>query len=107
MQEQIGFIGIGDQGGPIARRIAEGGYDLTLWARRPAALDAFADTAARAAPTIAALGAACDIVGVCVFADADVGGGGGPLVEPKRAGRLNQIQLHPPPQFCPPLSPPR
>ncbi|MBU3991866.1 MAG: NAD(P)-dependent oxidoreductase [Alphaproteobacteria bacterium] len=100
MQEQIGFIGIGDQGGPIARRIAEGGYDLTLWARRPAALDAFADTAARAAPTIAALGAACDIVGVCVFADADVAEVVGQLLQTMRAGSIILIHSTAHPDLC-------
>ena len=33
---RVGFIGLGSQGGPMARRIVEGGFDLTLWARRPA-----------------------------------------------------------------------
>lgn len=31
----VGFIGLGSQGGPMARRIAEAGFPLTLWARRP------------------------------------------------------------------------
>ena len=46
---RVGFIGLGSQGGPMARRIVEGGYDLTLWARRPATLEPFADTAAKTA----------------------------------------------------------
>jgi 3-hydroxyisobutyrate dehydrogenase-like beta-hydroxyacid dehydrogenase len=38
MSEQLraGFIGLGSQGAPMARRIAESGIPLTLWARRPA-----------------------------------------------------------------------
>ena len=53
---RVGFIGLGSQGGPMARRIVEGGYDLTLWARRPATLEPFADTAAKTAGSPAELG---------------------------------------------------
>jgi phosphoglycerate dehydrogenase-like enzyme len=31
---RVGFIGLGSQGGPMARRIIEAGYPVTLWARR-------------------------------------------------------------------------
>ena len=37
---RAGFIGLGSQGAPMARRIVEGGFPLTLWARRPDTLDA-------------------------------------------------------------------
>ena len=69
---RVGFIGLGSQGGPMARRIVEEGYPLTLWARRPESVAPFADTSAAVAPTPAELGAASDLVGVCVTADADV-----------------------------------
>ncbi len=47
---RVGFIGLGSQGGPMARRIVDAGYETTLWARRPATLEPFADecVAARA-----------------------------------------------------------
>src|SRR5262245_41431154 len=69
---RVGFIGVGSQGGPMARRIVEEGFPLTLWARRPVALEPYADTAAVTAATPAELGAASDVVGVCVVADTDV-----------------------------------
>jgi 3-hydroxyisobutyrate dehydrogenase-like beta-hydroxyacid dehydrogenase len=69
---RVGFIGLGSQGGPMARRIVEAGYETTLWARRPASLEPYADTAARTAATPAELAAASDLIGVCVIADADV-----------------------------------
>ncbi|MDM4142835.1 MULTISPECIES: NAD(P)-dependent oxidoreductase [Mycobacterium] len=69
---RVGFIGLGSQGGPVARRIVEGGYPTTLWARRPEALEAFADTAARAAGSPAELAAASDLVCLCVVGDADI-----------------------------------
>jgi 3-hydroxyisobutyrate dehydrogenase len=68
----VGFIGLGSQGGPMARRLAEGGFPLTLWARRRASLDAYADVAVTIAETPAELGAASEIVGICVVADTDV-----------------------------------
>ena len=30
---RVGFIGLGSQGAPMARRIIEAGYPTTLWAR--------------------------------------------------------------------------
>ncbi|WP_280342488.1 NAD(P)-dependent oxidoreductase [Nocardia abscessus] len=69
---RVGFIGLGSQGAPMARRIVEGGYPTTLWARRPAALEPFADTAAVTAPSPAALAARSDLVCLCVVGDADV-----------------------------------
>ncbi|MGP0031277.1 MAG: NAD(P)-dependent oxidoreductase [Acidimicrobiales bacterium] len=68
----VGFIGLGSQGGPMARRIVDGGFPLTLWARRPVSLEPYADTAASVASTPAELGAASDVVGICVTGDADV-----------------------------------
>jgi 3-hydroxyisobutyrate dehydrogenase len=68
----VGFIGLGSQGGPMARRIVDEGYPLTIWARRPQSLEPFRDTAATVAASPAALGSASDIVEICVLADADV-----------------------------------
>ncbi len=69
---RVGFIGLGSQGGPMARRIVEAGYHLTLWARRPASLEPFADTAAKTAQSPAELAAASDLVCLCVVGDDDV-----------------------------------
>lgn len=69
---RVGFIGLGSQGGPMARRIVEGGYPTTLWARRPATLEAFAGTDAKVAGSPAELAAASDLVCLCVIGDADI-----------------------------------
>jgi 3-hydroxyisobutyrate dehydrogenase len=69
---RVGFIGLGSQGAPMARRIVEEGFPLTIWARRPESLEAFADTAAVSVSTPEQVGAASDLVGICVFSDADV-----------------------------------
>jgi 3-hydroxyisobutyrate dehydrogenase len=68
---RVGFIGLGSQGGPMARRIIEAGYPVTLWARRPATLEPFADTNAKIAGSPAELAAGSDLVCVCVRDDAD------------------------------------
>lgn len=68
----VGFIGLGSQGAPMARRIVEGGYPLTLWARRAESLEPFRDTAATVASSPAELGAASNLVCLCVVGDADV-----------------------------------
>ncbi|MCW2936952.1 MAG: 6-phosphogluconate dehydrogenase [Actinomycetia bacterium] len=74
MSEQLraGFIGLGSQGAPMARRIVDGGFPLTLWARRPDTLVPFADTAAKTASTPAELAANSDVIGLCVRDDSDI-----------------------------------
>jgi 3-hydroxyisobutyrate dehydrogenase len=69
---RVGFIGLGSQGAPMARRIVDAGYPTTLWARRPASLEPFADTAAKVAGSPAELASASDLVCLCVVGDADV-----------------------------------
>lgn len=69
---RVGFIGLGSQGGPMARRIIEAGYPTTLWARRAATLEPFANTPAKSAGSPAKLAAASDLVCVCVVSDSDV-----------------------------------
>jgi 3-hydroxyisobutyrate dehydrogenase len=86
----VGFIGLGSQGGPMAGRIVDAGFPTTLWARRPASLEPFADTAAKVAGSPAELAASCDLVCLCVVADADVeqvtGGENGVLAGLKPGG---------------------
>jgi 3-hydroxyisobutyrate dehydrogenase len=56
----------------MARRIVDSGYETTLWARRPATLEPFADTPAKIAESLAELAAASDLVCLCVVGDADI-----------------------------------
>jgi len=60
-----GFIGLGSQGAGMAQRIIEQRVPTTLWARRGATLEPFAGTATLVADP-AQLGAASDVVGICV-----------------------------------------
>ncbi len=56
----------------MARRIVDAGYPTTLWARRAEALEPFRDTAATVVASPAELGAAADVLGVCVVDDVGV-----------------------------------
>ena len=47
MTMKIGFIGLGLMGRPMALHLARAGHELHLWARRPAALQAFAAVGAQ------------------------------------------------------------
>jgi 3-hydroxyisobutyrate dehydrogenase-like beta-hydroxyacid dehydrogenase len=66
----VGWIGLGDQGGPIARAITEAGYPLHVWSRsgRFTSLDGVPYTAHQ---TVADMGAAGDIIGLCLREDKD------------------------------------
>jgi 3-hydroxyisobutyrate dehydrogenase-like beta-hydroxyacid dehydrogenase len=69
---RVGFIGLGDMGGAIATRVIAAGFPMVLWARRREALDEFAGPGVEIAATPAELAAQVDLVGVCVWSDADV-----------------------------------
>lgn len=69
---RVGFVGLGSQGGPMARRIIEEGFPTTLWARRPESLEPYNGTGADYATDRRALGAASDILCLCVIGDEDV-----------------------------------
>lgn len=68
----IGFIGLGDQGLPMAVAVAEAGYPLHVWARRMSSLDLLGQIAHVRHATIATLASACEIVALCVGTDDDV-----------------------------------
>lgn len=92
MSMTCGFIGLGSQGAPIARRMIEAGFDVTLWARRPASLAAFADMHVRTAASVAELGAQADHVGICVVDDAGVREIADALIPAMRPG--SRILIH-------------
>jgi 3-hydroxyisobutyrate dehydrogenase len=69
---RVGFIGLGDMGGRIARRIALAGYRLTVFDRRDEAMAELVAVGASAAADIAGLAAASDVVCICVVDDDQV-----------------------------------
>lgn len=97
MKPTVGFIGLGSQGGPMARRIVAAGFATVLWARRAEALELFADTAAQVAASPADLAARCDMVAVCVIDDAGVKAIAAELLPAMRPGSVLAIHstVHP------------
>jgi 3-hydroxyisobutyrate dehydrogenase-like beta-hydroxyacid dehydrogenase len=71
-QPSVGFIGLGDQGLPMATAIAEAGFPLHAWARRPTSLDGLRGVPHVRHDDVRDLAASCDIVGLCVSTDEDV-----------------------------------
>ncbi|MCD0452949.1 NAD(P)-dependent oxidoreductase [Actinocorallia sp. API 0066] len=100
---KVGFIGLGSQGAPMARRIIDAGFRTTLWARRPATLDPFAGTSAALASAPAELGAASDLACVCVLDDAgveEVVSGPQGLLEGMRPGSVIAVHSTVHPDTC-------
>ena len=61
-KRRIGFIGLGQMGGPMASSLAGAGYDLTVFDTRPEAVKALTDLGATAAASIRDLAGSVDIV---------------------------------------------
>ena len=87
-QPTIGFIGLGDQGLPMATAIAEAGYELHVWARRPQSLDGLGAAPHVPHDTLTGLGAACDQVALCVSTDTAVLGVAAELLPALRPGAV-------------------
>jgi len=100
MITKCGFIGLGSQGAPMARRMLDAGFDVTLWARRPASLASFADTRANSAASVAELGAQADHVGICVVDDAGVREVSAALIPAMRRGSRMVIHSTVHPDTC-------
>lgn len=66
---KVGFIGLGDQGLPIAIAIMEAGFDLHVWARRQHSLKPLSDTPCVTHDSVASLASAVDTVILCVSTD--------------------------------------
>ena len=67
----IGYIGLGAMGGPLARRLLAG-HTLHVWDISAAAVERFETLGARPAPTAAELARRCDVVLLCLPRTADV-----------------------------------
>lgn len=59
---KVGFIGLGVMGSPMALNVLKGGHDLTVYDRRPQALEPLVAAGARAAASPREVGAASQIV---------------------------------------------
>ena len=68
----VGFVGLGHQGKPIAEMIERSGWPLFIYARRPATLEPFRSTTATPVASLLELGERSEMVGICVVDDAQV-----------------------------------
>lgn len=99
----VGFIGLGGQGGPMARRIIDAGFPTTLWARRAASLEGFVDCDATIAGSASELAAVSDVVCVCVVDDDGVEQvltGDGGVLSGIRPGSIIVVHSTVHPQTC-------
>jgi 3-hydroxyisobutyrate dehydrogenase len=72
---KVGFVGLGAIGRPMARRVADAGFELTVWNRTLDKARSFAgETGARCAPTPAEAARGAEIVITCLSTSADVEG---------------------------------
>jgi 2-hydroxy-3-oxopropionate reductase len=68
----VGFIGLGEQGDPLARNLLSAGYDTLAFDRRPEARTAFAHAGGRIANSPAEVAAEASVVFICVVNDEQV-----------------------------------
>ena len=66
MSRTIGFIGVGDMGGPMARNLVKGGFDVLAYDIRSEALDEVTQSGVRAAGSVREIAAEAETVLVCL-----------------------------------------
>lgn len=71
---QVGMIGLGAMGLPMARNVMKAGFPLTVWARRPESAEAIRGEGAQWAETPRELAARCDVIVTVVTNSPDVRG---------------------------------
>ncbi len=64
--ERLGYIGIGLMGAPMARRLAQAGYGVTIWGRDPAKLAPILAAGATSAASAADVARGADILFTCL-----------------------------------------
>ena len=85
----IGFIGLGGMGQPMAAHLLAAGHQVTVWARRPVAVDFMLAQGARRADSPQALAQRCDIVCTNVTAGPDVAGLAEQLIDGLAPGSIH------------------
>ena len=100
MKLQTAFIGLGQQGGPMAERMLAAGYPLTVWARRAEALVSYVEAGATAAASLVELACKADHIGICVIDDAGVAQICEELIPAMTAGSLLAVHSTILPESC-------
>ena len=92
---KIGYVGVGSMGGPIARHLANKGFDVTVYDIRPEAMEQFSSSAVKIAKSLKALVDAVDCIMICVEDDykvLNVSSGVEGILAYARAGQVIIIQ---------------
>src|SRR5277367_1374397 len=69
---KIGFVGLGDQGAPMAEAISDAGFELHVWARRPQSFDAISRVKYFRHESLQSLAVMVDVLGLCLRDDEDI-----------------------------------
>jgi 3-hydroxyisobutyrate dehydrogenase len=72
MSIRVGFIGLGNQGKPIAAHLAPAGFETVVYDLDPEPIAELVESGARAAATPREVGENADVVGICVPEDKHV-----------------------------------
>src|SRR6202042_3003759 len=69
---KIGFVGLGDQGAPMAEAISEAGFELHVWARRPESFDPISRGKCVRHDNLKSLAITVDVLSLCLRDDEDI-----------------------------------
>jgi len=69
---KIGFVGLGDQGAPMAQAISGAGFELHVWARRAQSLDAISKVKYLRHDSLESLAVMVDVLSLCLRDDEDI-----------------------------------
>lgn len=86
--KQIGFVGLGVMGKPMAMHLRNAGWPLMVWNRTPGKTDALLQCGARVARSLEDLGRDCEVVITCVGGTDDVRSCLAKLTEQAKPGTL-------------------
>jgi 3-hydroxyisobutyrate dehydrogenase-like beta-hydroxyacid dehydrogenase len=71
-QLKIGFVGLGDQGAPMAEAISDAGFELHVWARRAQSFDAISKVKHLRHDSLRSLALRVDVLSLCLRDDEDI-----------------------------------
>jgi 3-hydroxyisobutyrate dehydrogenase-like beta-hydroxyacid dehydrogenase len=69
---KIGFVGLGDQGAPMAEAISEAGFELHVWAQRAQSFDAISSVEYIRHDNLPSLALMVDVLSLCLRDDEDI-----------------------------------
>jgi 3-hydroxyisobutyrate dehydrogenase-like beta-hydroxyacid dehydrogenase len=69
---KIGFVGLGDQGAPMAEAISDAGFELHVWARRAQSFDAISRVKYLRHDSLKSLAVLVDVLSLCLCDDEDI-----------------------------------